>query len=493
MKYKKVHCIGIGGIGISALARYYLDNGAIVSGSDSTDSDLIQSLRDQGIIINIGNDAKNIPVDADLIVYTIAIDYQNDVEYKEAKEREPTQNKVTVLSYAEALGELTRESKTIAICGTHVKTTTTAMAYNALHQAGLNPTLIVGSLIDHNGKKTNYIGGQKKDKTLNKNIDNDKNNQYLIIEACEYKRSFLNYESEYVLVTNIDEDHLDYYKDISDIRDAFREFASNINHMGCLIIHRPEEIVFTESIFIKNTDNIYTEKSNSKNQKSKIKKSRGYRLIIADDTVNKDDIKLSVMGDHNKSNAQLVVALGQVLAKDIYDNEIEKDKFNDNVLMGLKDFIGTWRRMEYKGHSANGAIVYDDYAHHPNEMIPTITTLREHYKDKKIVLVFQPHLQSRTKDFYEEFVDAMMLADIVYVLPVHHARAEHDHGINNYKIVASIIDRHRAEGKNIDECQAYTLDFDNAKEELLKYNNYHVIVTMGAGKNNIIANQLTDN
>ena len=242
MKYKRVHCIGIGGIGISAIARHHAARGAIVSGSDISESDLISALRDEGMTIHIGHEANNIPANVDLIIHTIAIDYENNPEYIEAQKRINLDNStdissrhVAVLSYAEALGELTKEMKTIAICGTHGKTTTTAMTYAALKQAGMSPTLIVGSLIDNEGKKTNYIKGKA-----------EKNGEhYLVIEACEYKRSFLNYQSEYVLVTNIDEDHLDYYKDIHDIRNAFREFAHNINHMGCLIIHIPEEIVFT--------------------------------------------------------------------------------------------------------------------------------------------------------------------------------------------------------------------------------------------------------
>ncbi len=440
-KYKRIHFIGIGGIGVSALARYYKDKGAVVSGSDTDDTDLTKDLRSEGINVMIGHKSQNINDDIECVIYTIAIDKDNNEEYTEAKKKIKR-----LLSYPEALGELTKKMKTIAICGTHGKTTTTAMTYTALKEAGMSPTLIVGSLIDHEGKKTNYIKGV---------------GEWLIIEACEYKRSFLNYEPEYILVTNIDEDHLDYYKDIKDIREAFLSFAKKLSNKGRLIIHTAEEIVFA-----------------------------GMHPVVADDTIKKEDIKLTVIGDHNKSNAQLVVALGVEISNYICESKEEKEIFNKNILKGLKSFIGTWRRMEYRGYSENGAIVYDDYAHHPNEMIPTLTTLREHYPDKKIVLAFQPHLQSRTHAFYEEFIDAMMLADIVYVLPIYHARSEYDYGLNNYKIVASIIDRYRAEGKDIDECKAYTLGFDHAKEELLKYDNYHVIVTMGAGKNNVIADEL---
>jgi UDP-N-acetylmuramate--alanine ligase len=210
----KIHCIGIGGIGLSALARYYLAQGHTVSGSDASPSQLIEALQAEGIKVYIGHDEKNLQDDVDLVVYTIAINDSNE-EFVLAKKQG-----VTCKSYPEALGEVTKSKTTIAVCGTHGKTTTTAMTYYAMKACGVNPTVIVGSLLSDNG--TNFVAG-----------DSD----YLIVEACEYRRSFLNLHPRHVIVTNIDEDHLDYYKDIHDIRGAFQTFADMIPHDGTLTTH----------------------------------------------------------------------------------------------------------------------------------------------------------------------------------------------------------------------------------------------------------------
>ena len=466
--YKKVHCIGIGGIGLSALARYYMDRGAIVSGSDVADCDLINDLREDGMEIHIGNDADNVPDDVDLVIYSIAINYDTDKEYIKAKEMQGefgmaplplregqgvgVESKgLSLLSYPQALGELTKSKKTIAICGTHGKTTTTAMTYYALKEAGIDATMIVGSLIELDGKKTNYVYGDS---------------EYLIIEACEYRRSFLNYNPTYILVTNIDTDHLDYYKDLNDIESAFVEFVNKLPEGGRVICHEEDALSLTSPSF-------------------------GDGPLNADAFINHHDIKLKVIGEHNQKNAQLVVALGEVL-------NLDKSK----ILNGLQNFLGTWRRMEYRGYAPNGAMVYDDYAHHPVEITATLNAIRGHYvlspdpfpKERgenantyKLVLVFQPHLQSRTAAFYDEFIQALSLADIIYILPIYHARAEADLNMSNIKMVASIIEKAKRENKYK---EAYTLDFSNAKNELAKYDKNHIIITMGAGKNNIIADQL---
>ena len=488
--YKRVHCIGIGGIGLSALARYYMDRGAVVSGSDVADSELLQDLRDEGMEIFIGHMASNVPDDVDLVIYTIAIEKDSNEEYIKAKKMQDAFGVTSslggrieegpvlglgegpaLLSYPAALGELTKSKKTIAICGTHGKTTTTAMTYYALKEAGINATMIVGSLIELDGKKTNYVYGDS---------------EYLIIEACEYRRSFLNYNPTYILVTNIDTDHLDYYKDLEDIQSAFREFANKLPESGRVICHEEDALSLTSPSF-------------------------GEGPLNADTVINHLDIKLKVIGEHNQKNAQLVVALGEALGLD-----------RNKILRGLENFLGTWRRMEYRGYAPNGALVYDDYAHHPREIEATLTALNTHYNstptpalpqgegatqkferirisplplregqgvgvNKKIVLVFQPHLQSRTHAFYNEFIKALSLADIIYVLPIYHARAEDDLGMSNIKMVASILGLAKRENKYK---EAYTLDFSNAKNELAKYDKNHIIITMGAGRNNIIADQL---
>lgn len=370
--YKKVHCVGIGGIGLSAIARYCASTGATVSGSDGSHSKIVEDLRNEGITVYIGHDAVQVPDDCDLVIHTIAVGDANP-EVAEAKHR-----RVAVMTYPEALGLLTTEYVTIAVCGTHGKTTTTAMIASMLSAAGKKPTVIVGSLLSEHG--TNFMKGDS---------------EYLVVEACEYKRSFLNLNPTHIIVTNIDEDHMDYYKDMSDIESAFQSFAGKISATGYLVTH--EEVALV---------------------------TQGKHVDA--DAIDKDGIELSVLGIHNKKNAQLALALGLELG-------LDEEKARD----GLKAFTGTWRRLEYKGKTAAGARIYDDYGHHPTEIAATMPALRDEYpKGKhKIHVFFQPHLYSRTKLFLNEFASSLKEADSVYALPIYAAREEHDPSITHEMLV----------------------------------------------------------
>lgn len=373
----KVYCIGIGGIGLSALARYYAHEGAVVSGSDTADSKLIETLRAEGMDIAIGHDPSRITQDIDLVIYTIAIS-PDDEELARAKElgRE-------CKTYAEALGAITAKKTTIAICGTHGKTTTTAMMYYALKACGVNPTVIIGSLLTEGG--TNFIAGD---------------GEYMVVEACEYKRSFLSLHPTHVVVTNIDDDHLDYYKDSKDILDAFQSFAQSVPENGYVVTHSDVSLA-----------------------------TKGAQIHADNVAV---DITLAVPGEHNKRNAQLVIALLEKLG--FLALEIRK---------GLASFPGTWRRMEYKGVTENGVVVYDDYGHHPREIVATLQALREKYPagEYRLHLFFQPHLHSRTKHFFSEFVDALSGADYIYVLPIYRARSEEDFGVSAEVVAQALRDK----------------------------------------------------
>lgn len=370
-EYKHVHCIGVGGIGISAIARYCKSKGAIVTGSDGGTSRITEDLQKEGIIVCQGHNASNLSDSVDLVMYTIAITETN-VELKTARDRG-----IVCMTYPEALGMLTKEYTTIAVCGTHGKTTTTAMVAGMLSTAGKNPTVIVGSLLS--GKGTNFIQGDS---------------NYLVVEACEYKRSFLNLHPTHALVTNIDEDHLDYYKDIHDIESAFQEFVDKLPANGSLITH--ENVTLATQARKINADTYDTEK-----------------------------IELSVLGKHNKLNAQLALALAEVLGLD-----------SAKAREGLKAFTGTWRRLEYKGMQ-KGAIVYDDYGHHPTEIQATLQALREKYGSGKfkLIVVFQPHLFSRTKLLLKEFSEAFTLADKICILPIYKAREVDDGTISSHDLV----------------------------------------------------------
>ncbi len=370
-EYKNVHCIGIGGIGLSALARYCHTQGATVTGSDGSDSRITHDLRKEGMTVYLGHNSAHLSLDTDLVIYTIAVADSNP-ELAVAKAKG-----ITRMSYPEALGLLTQEYTTIAVCGTHGKTTTTAMVASMLKACGISPTVIVGSLLSDKG--TNFIQGDS---------------EYLVVEACEYRRSFLNLKPTHCIVTNIDEDHLDYFKDLDDIKSAFQSFVDKLPEQGSLITH------------------------------SDVALSTIAKKIDAD-AIDKDGIELSVLGEHNKRNAQLVVALAQSLAlSDVL------------ALEGLKAFSGTWRRLEYRG-TQKGAILYDDYGHHPNEIRASLEALRERYISGKfkLIVVFQPHLYSRTKLLLDDFSESFSLADTICILPIYASREEDDGTISSHDLV----------------------------------------------------------
>lgn len=420
-EYKRVHCIGVGGIGLSAIARYCASTGAIVSGSDGSSSRIIEDLKKEGCVVHIGHDAAQVPTDCDLVIYTIAVGDANP-ELAEAKHRG-----ITVMTYPEALGLLTTEYTTIAVCGTHGKTTTTAMVASMMQACGKSPTVIVGSLLSDGG--TNFVKGDS---------------EYLLVEACEYKRSFLNLNPTHVIVTNIDEDHLDYYKDLADIQRAFQSFADKIPPKGTLVTHRDITLA-----------------------------TQGKKIEA--DTIDKDGINLSVLGAHNKRNAQLALALGRELG---LDEELAR--------AGLKAFTGTWRRLEYRGKTSFGTKVYDDYGHHPVEIAATMPALRNEYpKGKhKLYVFFQPHLYSRTKLFLNEFADSLKEADSVYALPIYAAREEHDPNITHQMLVNQLallgVDAHPL--AHLDEMQSRIEAIND---------NSAIVLNIGAGDAYTILDKLT--
>lgn len=404
--YKHVHCIGIGGIGLSALARYCHTHGATVTGSDMGSSRVTDDLQKEGILVYTGHNQAHLADGTDLVLYTIAVT-ENNPELTVAREKG-----YTCMTYPEALGLLTEEYTTIAICGTHGKTTTTAMVTSMLQGCGMSPTVIVGSILSQGG--TNFIQGSS---------------EYLVVEACEYRRSFLNLHPKHVIVTNIDEDHLDYYKDLSDIKKAFQSFADLIPEDGTLISHHDVSLV-----------------------------TKG--KMINGDVVDTSDITLSVLGEHNKRNAQLALALGHELG--LVDSDARK---------GLEAFTGTWRRLEYRG-TQKGAIMYDDYGHHPTEIKATLEALREKYKSGKftLVVVFQPHLYSRTKLLLAEFASAFNEADTICVLPIYAAREEDDGSVSSHDMVEQ-MDR-----------AIYMENFEEVKKYIDKHaHSGSVVLTIGAG------------
>ena len=424
LKIKNVHFIGIGGIGISAIARMMLHDGKIVTGQDMQDGEVIEELKKVGAQITIGQAYENIPKDTDLIVYTIAIDtYDPDLASKIK-----SNSQIQAKSYPQMLDVVSQNKYTIAVSGTHGKTTTTAMIAQILCDTEKDPTVIVGSLLV--GSKTNFIAGRS---------------EYLVVEACEYRRSFLNINPKILVITNIDADHLDYYKDIQDIKSAFHELAMKVPEDGFVVCNPDDENI----------------RDVLKDVKAKI--------VNYQDYFNKD-LKLKIPGTHNKKDAAAGSAVAGILG-------ISKD-LSEKALMS---FSGTWRRFEYKGETKSHAKVYDDYAHHPTEISSTLEGFRELYSKEagwKITVIFQPHLFSRTKLLLDDFAKSFVLADRVLLLPIYYAREEDDGTISS-EILSSEINKYQGGHSS----EAFD-SFESLEARLsgIVFGEKDIIVTMGAGE-----------
>ena len=446
-KIKNVHFIGIGGIGISAVARMIKSEGKNVTGQDMQDGEVVEELKKLGIDIKIGQSYENIPKDTELIIYTIAID-KYDIELAKKIKESPIIHKnkdgqeveVFVRSYPQMLDIISRDKYTIAISGTHGKTTTTAMIAQILRDNGNDPTVIVGSLLTNkDGTRSNFIGG-------NPNRTNGQGeNKYFVVEACEYRRSFLNINPKILVITNIDNDHLDYYKDIEDIKSAFREMAMKVPMDG-FVVCNPNDENIADVIEGINAKVINWEK---------------YLNL---------DLKLKVPGLHNKKDAACSVAVASIL-------DISKEKAEEYVC----NFSGTWKRFEFRGKLSNGTLLYDDYAHHPTEIMATLEGFRELYKKEegwKITIVFQPHLFSRTKLLLSDFAKSFVYADQVMLLPIYYAREVDDGTISSEILELNI-------NNNSDNAEAFS-SFEklekNIKIRLEHMGEKDIIVTMGAGE-----------
>ncbi len=380
----------------------------------------MDDLKKLGTHITIGQSFENIPPKTDLIVYTIAIEnYASDLFEK-------LQNQdIPIRSYPEMLNIVTRGKYTIAISGTHGKTTTTGMIAKVLKDTGNDPTVIVGSLLT--SENSNFIAGRS---------------QYFVVEACEYRRSFLNINPSILIITNIDADQLDYYKDIEDIKNAFRELALKVPKNGFVICNP------TDSNMIDVVAGIEAE-------------------IIDYDRFFDENLELKLPGIHNKKNASCALALTKVL-------ELDEEK----VLASLKDFEGTARRFEYKGELSNRTKIYDDYAHHPTEIVASLQGFRELYPKSdgwRITVIFQPHLFSRTKALLGDFAKSFLDADNVLLLPIYNAREVDDGSVSSETLVEAIKE-------NDVEAQSF-LDFTDAVNHIKEMNTGEkdILVTMGAG------------
>ena len=411
-KIKKVYFIGIGGIGISALAKLAHSREMDVSGVNDDDSPVtLDPLKEMGISVIFKKDYKDLP-EADLYVYSDAWLNRGPEILESAKNTGKP-----VLSYAKALGVFAKNYKVIAISGTHGKTTTTAMVADILIDAGKDPTVIVGSFVKKFG--SNFRAGLPAQAG---------NSGYLVVEADEYNRHMLELHPYIGAITNIEADHLDCYKDLDDIKKAFDQYLSQSEN----------KVVDYEKYLDKVP-------------------------------------KLLVPGDHNRKNAALALAVADLLNIDLLVAQ-----------KSLDEFSGTWRRLEKRGTTEVGTIIYDDYAHHPTEVRASIEGLRELYPvgQKKITIVFQPHLYSRTKALFDDFAKCFHGADKIILLPIYFAREVPDESISSGKLAEAIC-------QNGQKAIAFT-DFELA-EGYLKGQTFgadDIFVTMGAGEAYKIADKL---
>ncbi len=413
---KKVHFIGIGGVGISALARLMLHDGKTISGTnDNPSHETLGELEQQGVVISLDQDASKLP-QADLYVYSDAWLTNNPKIIEKAKG-----SGSPVLSYFEALGLIANNYYLIAVSGAHGKTTTTAMIADLLEDAKLDPTVVVGSLRART--KSNFRAGKSK---------------YFVVEADEFRRHFLQFKPSILVILNIDNDHLDYYKDIDDIKSAFRDLAQKIAPDGYVVCDLEQPHI---------ADVVQNLKCN----------------VVDYELFGDQNIKLKVPGAHNISNAAAVFAVADVLG---IPRAVAKKT--------LENFTGTWRRFQEKGITKKGVILYDDYAHHPTEVKTTLQGARELFPGKKITVIFQPHLYSRTKQHVKEFGKAFSDVDTVILPPIYGAREALDPTISSEMLAEEINSNHVG---------AITLPSLEAVANHIKNNceKGEIVITMGAG------------
>lgn len=402
-KTRKIHFIGIGGIGMSGIAEFLHNQGLEISGSDMKKTDVTAHLEDIGIRITEGHQPETI-TDADVVVKSSAVKDDNP-EIIAAKAM-----KIPVIRRAEMLAEITRMSFSIGISGTHGKTTTTSMAGMVLEAAGLDPTIIVGGKVKNFGSN-NVMGSGK----------------HIVVEADEYDHSFLSLTPCIAGITNVDEDHLDCYRNLDDIKGAFIEYANKVPFFGCVIACLDDPGV--QAILPHINKKIITyglSRQADVQAKNIIMKDFTASYDVTYKSYNLGRISMNVTGKHNIQNSLLAVAIG-----------LELDIPFKSIQDGMSKFSGVFRRFELKGE-AQSITVYDDYAHHPTEVAATLEGFKDSVQ-RRIVALFQPHLYSRTRDLYEKFGKAFFSCDCLILAPIYPARELPIPGVSSQLIADAAI------------------------------------------------------
>ena len=440
--HSNIHCIGIGGIGLSGIAEILLFRGYKVSGSDMNTSEITEKLAAHGAKIYQGHRAENVE-DADLIIYSAAIAEENP-EIIRAREKG-----IPLASRAEVLGLLMDEfPESIAISGTHGKTTTTSMVSLILEDAKYNPTILVGGNLNEIGG--NYKVGE---------------GDFFVTEACEYRDSFLELRPEIEVILNIDSDHLDYFKDIDHIVSSFDRFTENVRPGGTIVAYDSNPFV---NRVIKDRPNVvtygYNQGSTYSIQDVKFEQNGMPSFDIHHDGQNLGRVTLSVPGEHNILNAGAAFACCHELG------------VNPGIIIEtLSKYRGTQRRFDVLGKTDNGVMLVDDYAHHPTEIRATLSAA-QNLPHSRLWCLFQPHTYTRTLALFDEFAEAFEKADILILVDIYAAREKNIHNISSKNLADRIKETHP------DKEILYIPDFKELAEKVKnEAKEGDLVITMGAG------------
>ncbi|MBR2198785.1 MAG: UDP-N-acetylmuramate--L-alanine ligase [Fibrobacter sp.] len=439
-RVRRLHMVGIGGAGMSGIAEVLHENGFVVTGSDMGEGSVIDYLKHLGIRVDGKHEAKNVE-DADLVVYSSAIPYDNP-ELVEARAR-----RIPVIRRAEMLGELMRMKYTLAIAGTHGKTTTTSIVGEIWEEAGLDPTIIVGGVVKGKGSGAKVGKGD-----------------YLIAESDEFDRSFLSMMPSSAIVTNIDADHLDTYENIDEIKEAFVQFVNKIPFYGQAILCIDDPNVQQIYSKVRKPVITYGFSRQAKYHIDNLRFEKGYpHFEILNDGVSLGEFHLQIPGRHNVLNATAAVALAMEEGIDV---EVAR--------RAVAAFEGVQRRFEFLGEK-NDILVFDDYAHHPTEATATLQGFRDAFPDRRVIVAFQPHLFSRTRDQHDAFGSAFANCDVLLCTDIYPARERPIEGVTGALVSDSALAFGHRNARFVGDQQNL---LPILKEELRPGD---VVVLMGAG------------
>lgn len=467
LKYNNLHFIGVGGIGVSALARLAKLSGKKVSGSDMRKSIVTESLQDMGCRIYIGHDKNNIPRDTDLVVHTEDVNESSAgfVELQSARDQ-----KITTMKYSQALGMFIEGSKGIGVSGTNGKSTTTAILGFIMEAAGTDPMVVLGSRMAPQNESKQFKGNARFGA-----------GEYFVYEADEYHRHMLDSKPFAAIITNIEEDHLDYFKNLQNIKNAFSEFVVSLPAEGLLVynfddantatisaqakartvsfsLNNPKADYFSGQIETKNQSQVFHVHKNNKQGK-------------AEDL---GEFQLKIPGDYNVMNA--IGAIVMALELGVKPEVAQK---------ALSEFAGIWRRFETVGKLGDSVVV-SDYAHHPTAVTGLITAAKQFYPNTKILLVFQPHQKNRTKMLFNEFVASLKDVDQIILPEIYFVpgrEKDEDKNISSKDLVAKIVN-------NGQPC-LYASDLDEAEKNIRAIaKDFGLILCVGAGTIDALARKL---